>query len=336
MKYSVCIPTYNQSAYLEEAVWSAYTQSCPPAEIIVYDDCSTDATPAILAGLQAQIPTLRVVRQAVNQGISRNTDLCLRAARYELIIRLDSDDRLLPEFAETLGTAFQAYPQLGYAHAAVEEMDQYSQPLRIRRLNRPTGVQTAGQALKLAGQGYKVAANILMFRRQALQAAHFIASSVDFAEDYYLCASLAALGYANYYSSEVLSNYRVWTDQGHVRQRRKLAEIRGIRAVFEEVLQPAYQDRGWGLTSLHAQRRQHACQHADCLTWRTYTAVEKQELKDALLSLSSAGLTRLWIWLYQHEYGSWIQGYNRLQQVPRTWAKRLLLSWRSSFSLTKA
>ena len=50
---SVIIPAFNQAAYLLEAVASAQAQTLPPAQIIVIDDGSTDATPEILADLCA-------------------------------------------------------------------------------------------------------------------------------------------------------------------------------------------------------------------------------------------------------------------------------------------
>ena len=71
-----------------------------------------------------------------------------------------------------------------------------------------------------------------MFRRSALEIVGFINAKTNFAEDFYLSAELAAANLGNVYFGEILSYYRVWADNGNVRQRRKLAEIMALRIVF--------------------------------------------------------------------------------------------------------
>jgi glycosyltransferase involved in cell wall biosynthesis len=66
---SICIPTYNQSAYLERAIRSAYNQTYKPKEIIVCDDCSTDETRFVLERLTSEISILTVFYQPINLGI---------------------------------------------------------------------------------------------------------------------------------------------------------------------------------------------------------------------------------------------------------------------------
>ena len=85
MKVSVCIPTYNQSLYIEQAIQSAAQQSHPPFEIIVSNDCSTDGTAEILEKLAKEIPSLKVFNQPVNLGMVPNTNAVLRLATGEFI-----------------------------------------------------------------------------------------------------------------------------------------------------------------------------------------------------------------------------------------------------------
>ncbi|MDB5009966.1 MAG: glycosyl transferase, partial [Mucilaginibacter sp.] len=59
---SICICTYNQALYLEQAVRSAFQQTLLPIEIIVSDDCSTDETPQVLKRLSEELPLLKVIR----------------------------------------------------------------------------------------------------------------------------------------------------------------------------------------------------------------------------------------------------------------------------------
>ena len=325
VKVSVCIPTYNQAAYLEQAIRSCAAQTLKPFEIIVYDDHSTDETPEILKRLADQIDNLKVFRQQENMGISRNVDTCLRAAGGDFVVRLDSDDFLAPLYIERLAGLLTGNPGAAYAHAMVREVDQQGRSLRQRQLARKPGFQNSTDALKSLAKGFKVAANILIFRRSALEKVGFIASKVNFAEDYYLVASLAAAGYGNVYHNEILSYYRVWTDAGKVRQRRKLEEILGYRKLFEEVLEPAYARLGWSLSELKNRRTNFACRHMDCLDWDVYSDSEKLELKNELNKLSSSMLSKYFEWMYLNGFGKILGSYEQLKISVKDWVKKMLL-----------
>jgi glycosyltransferase involved in cell wall biosynthesis len=325
MKVSICIPTYNQAAYIELAVRSAFQQSLKPFEIIIFDDHSTDQTPEILDKLSKEIPIVKHVRQSSNLGIARNVDSCLRYASGDYIIRLDSDDQLSPFYTEKLLKLLMEFPQAGYAHAAIQEIDQSGNFLKERRLFRKTGFIPAESALKEALKGYRVTANILMFKRQALVAVNFLNGLPNFGEDYYLTSFISAAGFGNIYLDEVLGFYRVWVDAAKVRQKRKLAEINGIKRVFEEVLEPAFNNHGWNLTNVKQSRKNYAIRQADCLGWDIYTSNEKKELNNELLKLSSAPIVKLYAWMYKKKLGSIFHLYKKIKSKSRSLIKQAVL-----------
>lgn len=328
MKISVCIPTYNQSQYLPQAIHSVFNQTMMPSEIIVSDDCSTDNTAEVLQELSQEIPILKVIRKNTNLGISQNTDECLRAATGEFIVRLDSDDLLEPTYIEKLSASLSKFPEAGYAHAAVQEIDQHGDFLRQRRLARQAGFQTGDTALLAAKKGYRVAANIIMFRRSALESVNYITGRPNSAEDYHLSAALAAAGFGNVYINEILAFYRIWTDAGKARQRRKLLEINGIRSVFVEVLEPAYKQRNWGLTQLRKRRVALASGLSDCLGWNVYTLQEKQELAEAIKQLSSAKRVKIFRWIHLNGFGNILNMYGKLMERLRLKAKEIIMARR--------
>src|SRR6478735_6236759 len=104
MKVSVCIPTYNQAAYLEACVKSVISQTQLPDEIIISDDCSTDNTPALLSTLSKTNALIKLLHQPINLGLTANSNACLKAADGELVVRLSSDDLLLPGYIKTLAS----------------------------------------------------------------------------------------------------------------------------------------------------------------------------------------------------------------------------------------
>jgi len=287
MKVSICIPTFNQEKYVELAIRSAHEQTLKPFEIIVSNDCSTDGTKAILDRLEKEIPELKIIHQPINLGIAKNVDACLRAGSGNYIIRLDSDDWLMPEYTQKLIQQLSLYPNAGYAHAAVQEIDQDGKPTIIRRLARKSGFQTSDEALHKAVSGYRVAANIVMYRREALEKVNYVSFNINFAEDYYMVTSISVAGYGNLYLNEILSNYRVWIDNNKVRQKRKLAEIEGLAKIFNDLLEPAFKKRNWNLSSIKSNRASFAKVHATCLGWSVYTKAEKEELANSIYNLSS-------------------------------------------------
>jgi glycosyltransferase involved in cell wall biosynthesis len=326
MKISVSIPTYNQGQYVEKAILSVYNQTLPPDEIIVSNDCSTDHTMEILEQLKSRVPVLKVINQPVNLGINKNVDACLKAASGEFILRLDSDDYLEPEYCEVLLALLEEYPEAGYAHANVHEIDQHDHKLKNRTLFRRVVFQKSDDALKAAVKGYRVAANIIMFRRKALEQVDFMAGRPNFGEDYHLAADLAAKGWGNVFSPKILSNYRVWVDAGMVRQKRKMSELHGLTSVFDDVIAPAFAKRNWSARDIEKSRENIACAQSDCLGWDLYTESEINELAEAVLKLSPSAKTKRYIWINRNGYGKYLKNWGRIKSGIKGFLKERVLS----------
>ena len=56
MKFSVIVPVYNVENYLEACISSVIAQSCRDYELILVDDGSTDASPALCDARQQRRP----------------------------------------------------------------------------------------------------------------------------------------------------------------------------------------------------------------------------------------------------------------------------------------
>jgi len=326
MKISVSIPTYNQGQYVEKAILSAFNQTLKPFEIIVSNDCSTDDTMEVLERLKLTVPILKVINQPVNLGIGGNVDACLKAASGKLILRLDSDDYLEPDYCAVMSALMAEYPEAGYGHANVGEVDQFDRTLKNRTLFRNAVYQTGEEALKAAVKGYRVAANILIFRKAALESVNYMAGRPDFGEDYHLAADLAAKGWGNVFSAKILSHYRVWTDTGKVRQKRKMRELTGLLSVFKDVIEPAFTQRNWDKNSIEKSKENIACSQSDCLGWDVYTAEEISELAEAVLNLSGSGKTKRFIWLNRNGFGKYLKGIKQLEGSLKSFVKDNLLA----------
>ena len=71
-------------------------------EMIFVDDASRDGTLAALKGLQAELPTLRVLRHQNNAGQSRALRTGAEAARGQILVTLDGDGQNDPADAPAL------------------------------------------------------------------------------------------------------------------------------------------------------------------------------------------------------------------------------------------
>jgi len=112
---SVVIPAYNRPEMTVRAVRSALAQApAPPAEVLVIDDHSSDAT-----GEAAAMAGATVIRHAENrgEGAARNTGV--EAARHAWVATLDSDDEWLPGHLDALWRHRAGHVLLGATAVAV-------------------------------------------------------------------------------------------------------------------------------------------------------------------------------------------------------------------------
>lgn len=89
---SVVMCTYNGKHYLNEQINSILNQSQAPAEILIFDDASTDGTWEILQQLAQVHPLISIQRNNTNLGYNLNFQQALQAASSEIIAIADQDD----------------------------------------------------------------------------------------------------------------------------------------------------------------------------------------------------------------------------------------------------
>jgi glycosyltransferase involved in cell wall biosynthesis len=118
MTVSVAIATYNRAGMVREAIEAALAQSWAPAEIVVSDDASTDATAAVLAEIAAREPRVRVLHQATNSGGVGNWNAAMWATRGELIAWCSDDDRFTPDHLKASIELLRDHPEIGMVHSS--------------------------------------------------------------------------------------------------------------------------------------------------------------------------------------------------------------------------
>ena len=99
---TVIVPAYNEAATLGDTLRSLQSQTAPPQEIIVIDDCSTDGT-----GDVARALGVTVVRPPANTGSKAGAQtFALPLVKTPFTIAIDADTVLAPDAIEKILPAF--------------------------------------------------------------------------------------------------------------------------------------------------------------------------------------------------------------------------------------
>lgn len=92
---SFVILAYNQEKYISEALQSALSQKCPPLEIIISDDCSTDNTYKVITDTASKYSGPHKVilnRNKKNIGINNHINKVIDLCTQNIIIPAAGDD----------------------------------------------------------------------------------------------------------------------------------------------------------------------------------------------------------------------------------------------------
>ena len=113
MTISAVIPAYNSEKYIARAIDSVLAQYCPPNEIIVVDDGSTDQTAQVVRTFGDKV----ILITQDNTGASAARNAGIKAAASEWIAFLDGDDEWLPGHLQAITALLKRNPHLVWATA---------------------------------------------------------------------------------------------------------------------------------------------------------------------------------------------------------------------------
>lgn len=91
-KISIVMSAYNDSNYIEQSIRSIKNQSFIDWELIVIDDASRDDTWQKILNLASNDKRIRVFKNEINKGLTKNLNYGIGLAEGKYIARLDSDD----------------------------------------------------------------------------------------------------------------------------------------------------------------------------------------------------------------------------------------------------
>jgi hypothetical protein len=186
------MPLYQKGATVERAIASVLAQTVGDFELVVVDDGSTDAGPALARACRDRRVT--VVGQA-NAGVAAARNRGIAATAGDLVAFLDADDRWEPDFLETILRLRGAFPHCAMfaTRYRVVAPDGWSRPARVRGVPAGAWEGVLGDYFAVAAASEPpVWTSAVAITRAALLEAGCFAVGVSSGEDLLLWAQVAA------------------------------------------------------------------------------------------------------------------------------------------------
>lgn len=185
---TVAMSVMNGARFLHDAMASVLAQTTRDFELVVVDDGSTDATPAILAAHAAADARVRVLTQP-NRGLVASLNRILAEARAPLFARMDGDDVALPERLAVQAAWLADHPvvvALGTGFVPIDESGHRGHPVR--------NVVTPAEVLADLPNGPPLCHPSVVMRTDALRAVGGYRAAYRHCEDYDLWLRLSERG----------------------------------------------------------------------------------------------------------------------------------------------
>lgn len=206
LSLSLVMPTYDEPERLEAALESLSRQDYPSedSEIIVVDDASPHLDAERLHAALAPLP-LRLIRNEQNQGRARARNAALQVATGDIIIFLDSDMTVGPDFLRTHAERHQAH-----AEAVIIGNIRFASKIPTTRLTRYIEGRGVHGAKAEQPMHYKcfVTGNSSLRRSSLLRVGFFDEDLTAYGgEDLELGYRLYRAGIPLFYAAEALSHH---------------------------------------------------------------------------------------------------------------------------------
>jgi glycosyltransferase involved in cell wall biosynthesis len=216
---SIVTPSFNQAAFLDDALLSVRHQDYKCLEHIVVDGGSSDATTEILTGhsesrewkhLHWASEPDRGQSDALNKGFTR--------ARGEVIGWLNSDDRYRPGCFAAVAKAFQDNSYVDIVYGDSTWMDVEGRVFRLRREIE------FSYFILLYHRVLYIPTTATFFRRRIFDDGHLLDESFHYAMDLEFFVRLASRGYRFKHLPSVLGDFRFQPDSKSSRMSHKQLE----------------------------------------------------------------------------------------------------------------
>ena len=227
-RVSFVLPSFNSVAWLPQAVSSCLEQSHKDVEVIVVDDCSTDATQDYLDWQVKADKRVVAYRNQANAGRAVSRNLGNDMATGDVSCVLDADDLALPNRAKIVADKFKSGCEFLYGSAVgIDACGRNLGEIRADVFNREKAIETMENRIVHSSCAYTRD----FARRFPYTGGDVARLGLD---DWELQIRAAMAGIKMEFVPNVLSCYRVL--DGAISQTRNAEEVRKFKTGYLEGL----------------------------------------------------------------------------------------------------
>ncbi len=234
MKISVAMCTHNGARYLREQLDSIATQTRPPDELIICDDCSTDESVSLIRQFSnsASFP-VRLHINDKNLGSTKNFERAISLCAGEVVALADQDDIWLSHKLAAIEKVFVENPAAGMVFSDAEIVNEHLQSLGQTMWERNGFDRTKmklisdNRALEVLLPGWTVTGSTMAFRNNLRDLFVPIPEDLPMIHDGWIALMIAAVAKV------------VWVDEPLIKYRQHPGQQIGAPAVVDALEEPA-------------------------------------------------------------------------------------------------
>ncbi len=131
--FSILVANYNNGVFFKDCWHSIISQTYDNWEVIIVDDCSTDASLELIQHSLGNESRVRIYKNDANKGCGFTKRKCVDLASGVLCGFVDPDDVLEPNALELMVNAFENNPNMGLVFSRFTTVDEKLQTISEKK-----------------------------------------------------------------------------------------------------------------------------------------------------------------------------------------------------------
>ncbi len=207
IRISVIMSAFNDEKFLIESLESIISQTYVDFELILFDDGSTDATPAIIKEYAGKDKRIIPIFNERNLGLTVNLNRGIQLSRGTFIARMDADDISMPSRFEKQVSFLDLNPEIDLVGSASADINNEGIEIQLR-----TVPEKHEDIINLLPKANPITHSAVMFRKKSFESIDFYNESYRTIQDYEMWFRAAGKGLKFHNMREVLLKYRMDDD----------------------------------------------------------------------------------------------------------------------------
>lgn len=245
--FSVIIPTYNSTAFIERTVESVLNQTYEDFELIIVNDGSKDTTSTVLKQLAERDQRIKIITTPNSGGPVVPTNIGLTTAKGKYIAFLDHDDEWRPNKLEAVRDAFLYNPHVGFVASNVEIYNEQDGTTSVS--NAPIKGNNVSVNDMIAGKYFNTF-SMLVIKKETLDRVGFLDKNLSVFADYDIIVRMLSAGFVHVFLPDPLVIYRVHDNNTSAMAKSALKRIEDLERITTKY-QNKYRNHRKSLSIIH-------------------------------------------------------------------------------------